>query len=136
MLGVKLKSAVRQRVEDIERINSRENCINHGAFKSIRSQDVVRDTLLRMNYVPDCTAKPTVWRKNGFHRVAVSNKIMPTKSGREILQTLLETGVVYVADISLTPKYLQNIIYDIKKLGHKIESVKSGCNTTAYRLIK
>lgn len=138
MLGIKIKSAVRRKVEDIAWRNSRAGCINHGAFKDIRSQDVVRDTLLGLDYVPDCAAKPTVWRKKGVQRVAFSNrdKIMPTKSGREILQMLLETGIVYVADIPLAPKYLQNIIYDVRGLGHKVEPVRNGTSTTAYRLIE
>lgn len=138
MLGIKIKSAVRRKVEDIAWRNSRAGCINHGAFAGIRNHEVVRDALLGMDYVPDCAAKPTVWRKKGLKRVVVSNldKIMPTKSGRDILQTLLETGIVYVADIPLAPKYLQNIIYDVKSLGHKIESVRSGSHTTAYRLIE
>ena len=84
MLGIKIKSAVRQRVEDIAWRNSRADCINHGAFKDIRSQDVVRDTLLGLNYVPDCAAKPTVWRKKGVQRVAFSEwrSVIATKSCR------------------------------------------------------
>lgn len=138
MLGTKTKSAVRIKVEDIAWRNSRAGCINQSVFKDIRNQEVVRTALIDLDYIPDCAAKPTVWRKKGVKPVVVSNrdKIMPTESGRKILQTLLETGVVYVADVPLAPRYLQTIIYDIKNLGHQVESVKKGTSTTAYRLIE
>lgn len=138
MLGIKVKSAVRRQVEDIAWRSARAGEVSNSKFAGIRNQEVVRSTMIDLDYVPDCQAKPTVWRKKGVQRVAISNrdKIMPTKSGREILQMLLETGIVYVADIPLAPKYLQNIIYDVRGLGHKVEPVRDGRSTTAYRLIE
>lgn len=63
-------------------------------------------------------------------------KIMKTKKGSEVLEKLLTDNIIYVEEVGIKKKYLQNMIYDMKCLGHEIKPVRKGCATVAYQLIE
>ena len=59
---------------------------------------------------------------------------MSTKKGREVLEKLKAEGVICVADWDMERKYLSFIMTDIRDLGYKIGSIKSGRFVTHYTL--
>ena len=61
---------------------------------------------------------------------------MSTKKGREVLEKLKAEGVICVADWDMERKYLSFIMTDIRDLGYKIGSIKSGRFVTHYTLDK
>lgn len=59
---------------------------------------------------------------------------MSTKKGREVLEKLKAEGVICVADWDMERKYLSFIMTDIRDLGYKVGSIKSGRFVTHYTL--
>ena len=59
---------------------------------------------------------------------------MSTKKGREVLEKLKAEGVICVADWDMERKYLSFIMTDVRDLGYKVGSIKSGRFVTHYTL--
>ena len=59
---------------------------------------------------------------------------MSTKKGREVLAKLKADGVICVADWDMERKYLSFIMTDVRDLGYKVGSIKSGRFVTHYTL--
>lgn len=59
---------------------------------------------------------------------------MSTKKGREVLEKLKADGVICVADWDMERKYLSFIMTDVRDLGYKVGSIKSGRFVTHYTL--
>lgn len=143
MLGIKVKSAVRQRVEDIAWRSARAGEVSNSKFAGIRNQEVVRAALIDLGYRPDCAAKPSIWRLD-LKRPAL---VYRAKSGTEpvetkvtkklaVRQTLTEKGSIYLTDVDVTETYLRKIVRHLRAEGMLIDQMLRDRNLIGYRLIE
>ena len=68
------------------------------------------------------------------HKEVTQGGEMPTKKGRDVLAKLKADGVFCVADWDMERKYLSLIMTDVRDLGYKVGSIKSGRFVTHYTL--
>lgn len=68
------------------------------------------------------------------HKEVTQGGEMPTKKGREVLAKLKADGMFCVADWGMKRKYLSLIMTDVRDLGYKVGSIKSGRFVTHYTL--
>ena len=70
------------------------------------------------------------------HKEVTQGGEMSTKKGRDVLDKLKADGVFCVADWDMKREYLSCIMHEIKGLGYKVGSIKSGRFVTHYTLDK
>lgn len=143
MLGIKIKSAVRQRVEDIAWHSARAGEVSNSKFHGIRNQEVVRAALIDLGYRPDCAAKPSVWRLDLkrpalVYRVKSESEAVETKVTKKLAvrQTLTEKGSIYLTDVDVTETYLRKIVRHLRAEGMVIDQMLRDRNLIGYRLIE
>lgn len=133
-----MRSPLFNTVKSIAVRNMQDSQVQHSAFNSVRNRASVVAVMTHLGYTPNSPVMIKTWTLKDSKRTGQGVPVakMPTKAGQEVLKILVEKGIVYAAELTISAKYLQNIIYEIRSIGYEVEPVKEGRFNSAYKLIK
>ncbi len=123
-----LKSLAKQEAQDAKEIAKQLSEWRKESKKPVTAEDIAADKEAKR-------IKRNELNTNRRKELIRSGE-MSTKKGREVLEKLKAEGVICVADWDMERKYLSFIMTDIRDLGHKVGSIKSGRFVTHYTLDK
>jgi hypothetical protein len=138
-IGRKLGNPLYSKVEAIVDQKGAYGSVKHSDFDSIRNKSSVRAILTSMGYKPCNEAKPSVWKEARKKSISTNSSIkaekeMGTKTGQLVLDELKANGVYQVSSFSLSRKYLDNIIVEIRELGYSVTGIREGNLVKSYKL--
>ena len=143
MLGRKITNPVEKKVLQIIEEYEVMGRVSNRLFSGIRNRETVVNTLTREGFVPDDIIRPKLWAKKG---VAMRPRLSITKTAKQkrpdrlnsirgvLVDKIKKDGLILVKDLDVSKHALTATICQMRKQGHKIETLMESGKAIGYEL--